>query len=115
MSGGGIFGLYGTVAADSGEAPYVFVHELAHHFAALADEYYTSPVAYSPPAIKTEPWEPNATADPHAGKWKDLVTRGTPLPTPWPKEAFEALQKRLMRMSAVGWNGLKGTPRVAAS
>jgi hypothetical protein len=37
--GGGIFGLYGTVAADSAEAPYVFVHELAHHFAALADEY----------------------------------------------------------------------------
>ena len=31
--GGGIFGLYGTVAADSDQAPYVFVHEFGHHFA----------------------------------------------------------------------------------
>ncbi len=42
--GGGIFGLYGTVAADSLWAPYVFVHEFGHHFAGLADEYYTSDV-----------------------------------------------------------------------
>ena len=27
-------------------ADYVFVHEFGHHFAALADEYYTSDVAY---------------------------------------------------------------------
>ncbi|HXU44506.1 MAG TPA: M64 family metallopeptidase, partial [Thermoanaerobaculia bacterium] len=40
--GGGIFGLYSTVAADSAWAPYVFVHEFGHHFAGLADEYYTS-------------------------------------------------------------------------
>ena len=45
--GGGIFGLYSTVAADSDQAPYVFVHEFGHHFAGLADEYYTSPVAYA--------------------------------------------------------------------
>ena len=61
--GGGIFNLYSTVAADSAQAPYVFVHEFAHHFAALADEYYTSPVAYAPaPEEKIEPWEPNVTA-----------------------------------------------------
>ena len=29
--GGGIFGLYSTVAADSEQAPYVFVHEFGHH------------------------------------------------------------------------------------
>src|SRR5262245_1668768 len=46
--GGGIFGLYSTVAADSEQAPYIFVHEFGHHFAGLADEYYTSPVAYLP-------------------------------------------------------------------
>ncbi|MCA1556446.1 MAG: IgA Peptidase M64, partial [Acidobacteria bacterium] len=46
--GGGIFNLYSTVAADSQWSPYVFVHEFGHHFAALADEYYTSPVAYAP-------------------------------------------------------------------
>ena len=89
--GGGIFGLYGTVAADSGEAPYVFVHEFGHHFAGLADEYYTSSVAYLPPAERIEPWEPNVTAllDPAALKWKSLVAADTPVPTPWLKEEFE--------------------------
>lgn len=90
--GGGIFGQYGTVAADSLWAPYIFVHELGHHFAALADEYYTSDVAYGPAVGLPEPWEPNATAlaDPERLKWRDLVTPGTPIPTPWEKEAFEA-------------------------
>ena len=46
--GGGIFGLYSTVAADSVWAPYIFVHEFGHHIAGLADEYYTSDVAYLP-------------------------------------------------------------------
>ena len=31
--GGGIFGLYSTVAADSVWAPYIFVHEFGHHIA----------------------------------------------------------------------------------
>ncbi len=89
--GGGIFNLYSTVAADSVWAPYVFVHEFGHHFAGLADEYYTSEVAYEPATGRVEPWEPNATAlaDPATLKWKDLVAAGTPLPTPWSKEAFE--------------------------
>jgi IgA Peptidase M64/Peptidase M64 N-terminus len=89
--GGGIFGLYSTVAADSEQAPYVFVHEFGHHFAGLADEYYTSPVAYTAPAVKTEPWEPNVTAllDPKDLKWKDLVKPGTPIPTSWQKEVYE--------------------------
>jgi hypothetical protein len=106
--GGGIFGLYGTVAADSEQAPYVFVHEFAHHFAALADEYYTSPVAYAPaPATaRVEPWEPNVTAllDPKTLKWRDLVDPGTPLPTPWQKEEFEkasrAYQERRAKIRA---------------
>jgi len=94
--GGGIFNLYGTVAVDSAQAPYVFVHEFAHHFAALADEYYTSPVAYAPaPANRVEPWEPNVTAllDPKMLKWRDLVEPGTPLPTPWQKDAFETASR----------------------
>ncbi len=95
--GGGIFGQYATVAADSLWAPYLFVHEFAHHFAALADEYYTSDVAYEAPVEKREPWEPNVTAllDPAALKWRDLVTPGTPLPTPWEKEAFEARSREI--------------------
>jgi hypothetical protein len=93
--GGGIYGAFSTVAADNTWAPYVFVHEFGHHIADLADEYYTSDVAYLPPAERVEPWEPNVTAmlDPARLKWKDLVQPGTPLPTPWPKEPFEELSK----------------------
>jgi amino acid transporter len=97
--GGGIFGLYSTVAADSVWASYVFVHEFGHHIAGLADEYYTSDVAYLPAADRVEPWEPNATAllEPAALKWKDLVTPGTPVPTPWPKDEFERYSKDVQR------------------
>jgi hypothetical protein len=93
--GGGIFNLYATVSADNAFTPYVFVHEFGHHFAGLADEYYTSDVAYGAAAERLEPWEPNVTADPHAEKWSALIAQGTPLPTPWPKEAFESLQKEI--------------------
>src|SRR5205807_1695496 len=97
--GGGIYGLYSTVAADSVWAPYIFVHEFGHHIAALADEYYTSDVAYLPATDRVEPWEPNVTAllDPSALKWKDLVTPGTPLPTPWRKEKFERDTKEIQQ------------------
>jgi hypothetical protein len=97
--GGGIFGLYSTVAADSVWAPYIFVHEFGHHLAGLADEYYTSDVAYLPSADRVEPWEPNVTAllDPAALKWRDLVVAGTPIPTPWPKEEFERYTKEIQQ------------------
>ena len=95
--GGGIYNLYGTVAADSAWAPYIFVHEFGHHIAGLADEYYTSDVAYIPGATRVEPWEWNVTAllDPAALKWKDLVEPGTPIPTPWPKEEFERYTREI--------------------
>lgn len=100
--GGGIFNLYSTVAADNAFANYVFVHEFGHHFAALADEYYTSSVAYAPASERVEPWEPNATAllDPKALKWKDLVTGDTPLPTPWNKDEFEAYSREIQKRRA---------------
>ncbi len=89
--GGGIFNAQATVAAESAFAPYLFVHEFAHHFAGLADEYYTSDVAYETGAEKPEPWEPNVTAlrDPAQLKWRDLVEPSTPIPTPWDKDPFE--------------------------
>jgi hypothetical protein len=93
--GGGIFNLYATVASDNAFTPYVFVHEFGHHFAGLADEYYTSDVAYGAAPDRPEPWELNVTADPASPRWKDVVTPGTPLPTPWAKEAFEAAQKEI--------------------
>jgi hypothetical protein len=93
--GGGIFNLYATVAADNAFTPYVLVHEFGHHFAGLADEYYTSDVAYQTTPERPEPWEPNVTASPSAPKWKDLVAATTPLPTPWAKEAFETAQREI--------------------
>jgi hypothetical protein len=100
--GGGIFNLYSTVAADNAFANYVFVHEFGHHFAGLADEYYTSSVAYTTPAERIEPWEPNATAllDPAKLKWADLVAPGTPIPTPWNKEAFENYSREIQKRRA---------------
>ncbi|MCG2586217.1 IgA Peptidase M64 [Massilia sp. TS11] len=89
--GGGIYGQFSTAAASNDWANYLFVHEFGHHFAGLADEYYTSPVAYQSSGERPEPWEPNVTAlhDPAQLKWKALVKPGTPLPTPWPKAQYE--------------------------
>lgn len=100
--GGGILGQYGTVAAGSAWAPYVFVHEFGHHFAGLADEYYMSSVAYLPATNRVEPYEPNVTAllDPAKLKWKDLLTDGTPTPTPWQKDGYEKISKAFQERRA---------------
>jgi hypothetical protein len=97
--GGGIFNQYATVAIDNPWSGYVGVHEFGHHIAGLADEYYTSDVAYLPSDKRTEPWEPNATAllDPANLKWKDMVAPGTPLPTPWDKEEFDRFERDIQR------------------
>jgi hypothetical protein len=97
--GGGIYNLYTTVSADNKFAEYVMIHEMGHHMAGLADEYYTSSVSYEVPEVKVEPWESNITAlfDKANLKWKDLIEEGTPLPTPWNKDEFDiagyAIQK----------------------
>ncbi len=104
--GGGIYGLYATVAAGNDWANYVAVHELGHHMAGLADEYYTSEVAYQAVEIEVEPWEPNVTAllDKDHLKWADLVSPGAALPMLWPKAEFEhhaiAIQQRRKEIRA---------------
>jgi hypothetical protein len=107
--GGGIHNHQATANVDSAFSEYVFIHEFGHHFAALADEYYTSDVAYETgAAVHPEPWEPNITAlhDPKSLKWRDLVEPGTPLPTPWEKETYEkasyAAQKKRAELWAKG-------------
>ena len=95
--GGGIHGQYATVAADNAFAPYLFIHEFAHHFAGLADEYYTSDVAYEGSKERVEPWEPNVTADPKGRKWAGLLSPALPLPTPWRKKEFEAYSQEIQR------------------
>lgn len=107
--GGGIYGLYSTAAIDSGFADYLVVHEFAHHFAALGDEYYTSSVAYEEgDGEPVEPWEPNLTAlnDPEHVKWAHLVEPDTPIPTSWTKDAYEKasreIQQRRQELRAAG-------------
>lgn len=82
--GGGVYGSYALGTADNKLSEVVLVHEFGHSFAGLADEYYTSDVAYEDyylPGI--EPWEPNITNLTDFGsKWKDMVDSGTPVPTP---------------------------------
>jgi hypothetical protein len=107
--GGGIHNFQLACAVDSKFADYVFVHEFGHHFAALADEYYTSDVAYETGGSEhPEPWEPNITAllDPAELKWVDLVELSTPLPTPWNKSAYEeeSAKIRLRRADLVKSN-----------
>lgn len=101
--GGGIFGQFSTAAANNDWANYLFVHEFGHHFAGLADEYYTSPVAYQTGGeIKQEPWEPNVTAlkDPTQLKWQQHVKTGTQLPTNWPKERYEEASRAYQKTRA---------------
>ena len=97
--GGGIYNLFATTATRSGSAEYVFVHELGHHMASLADEYYTSEVAYDTASPIVEPWEPNITAcrERSCLKWRDLVAPATPLPTPWEKARFETFDRRIQQ------------------
>ncbi|MCU4173601.1 M64 family metallopeptidase [Carboxylicivirga sp. N1Y90] len=102
--GGGIYNLYITAAVDNAFQEYLFVHEFGHHFADLADEYYTSASVYEMDGKHLEPWELNVTANADAEtiKWKDIVTPDTPIPTPWEKEKYDehsiATQKKRVEM-----------------
>ncbi len=92
--GGGIYNFYCTFTVDNQWWEYLFLHEFGHSFAGLADEYYTSSVAYNefyPRGV--EPTEPNITAllDPENLKWESLVTPGIEIPTPWEKEDFDKM------------------------
>jgi len=82
--GGGIYNYYALFTSDNAYANYVFVHEFGHSMAGLGDEYYTSDVAYQDfYNLKVEPWEPNLTTLVNFdAKWKSMVSKGAPIPTP---------------------------------
>lgn len=61
----------------------VTVHEFGHSFGGLADEYFYTDEEDETYALDVEPWEPNITTlVDFSSKWKDMVTPGTPVPTP---------------------------------
>lgn len=82
--GGGMYNFYAIGTADNERTLHVFVHEFGHSFAGLADEYFSSEVAYNDfYNLEHEPWEPNITTlVDFDGKWKDLLSANTPIPTP---------------------------------
>ena len=99
--GGGIYNFYCTFTTDNQWYEYLILHEFGHSFAGLADEYYTSDVAYNDFYPKgVEPTERNITAllDPKNLKWKDLATPGIAIPTPWEKEGFEKIDNAYQKV-----------------
>ena len=82
--GGAIYNYYSVFAGRNEKAKQTFVHEFGHGFAGLADEYYTSDVAYVDfYPTDVEPWEGNITTlVDFDSKWKDLVADSLTVPTP---------------------------------
>ncbi len=94
--GGGIYNFYCVFTAHNQWSDYLLLHEFGHSFAGLADEYYTSSVAYNefyPEGV--EPTEPNITAllDPSNLKWKEFLSPGIKIPTPWEKEDYDKMDR----------------------
>ena len=93
--GGGIAGNYTIFTSDSTTSNSILMHEFGHCFAFLADEYYDATVSYEDFFERgVEPLEANITAllDPCNVKWKNLLSPGIAVPTPWGKDETEALQ-----------------------
>lgn len=82
--GGGVYNYYSAVTSDHQFTPQVLTHEFGHGFAGLGDEYYSSEVAYEDfYPLDVEPWEPNITTRVNfESKWKDLIAKSVPVPTP---------------------------------
>jgi hypothetical protein len=82
--GGGVYNYYSGTTAGNILSQKVFIHEFGHGFAGLADEYYSSTVAYDEfYPLSAEPWEPNITTMvDFSSKWKNEVAAGVPVPTP---------------------------------
>ena len=82
--GGGVYNYYSGTTSGHQLSPKVFIHEFGHGFAGLADEYYSSAVAYDEfYPLNVEPWEPNITTMVNfESKWKKMIAKDTPVPTP---------------------------------
>lgn len=82
--GGGVYNYYSGTTSGHSLSLKVFAHEFGHGFAGLADEYYSSEVAYEEfYPLDVEPWEPNITTlVDFDSKWKKMIDSNTPVPTP---------------------------------
>ncbi len=85
MYGGG--GIYNSSTLSTTGHPtfvQVLVHEFGHSFGGLADEYfYDNDVMTDSYPLDVEPTEPNITTlVDFDSKWKSMLKKGTPVPTP---------------------------------
>lgn len=81
--GGSIYNFYSMTSAYDKKANQIFVHELGHGLAALADEYAYDSTYQDMYPPEVEPWESNLTTLVNFdSKWKKLVEPSTPIPTP---------------------------------
>ncbi len=82
--GGAIYNYYNVSVNSNRQSAKILIHEFGHGFAGLADEYYNDATSYGEfYNLNIEPWEPNITTLKHfEKKWKHLVKKHTPIPTP---------------------------------
>ena len=102
--GAGMYNLYCTMTSDNEYSDFLMIHEFGHSFFGLADEYYTSEVGFDDLYGEMhEPIEANITAllDPALLKWGHLVEAGTPVPTPWDKEAYDQADEAWQKERAI--------------
>lgn len=81
--GGAIYNYYSVSVSGNLKSPKVFIHEFGHAFAGLADEYGYEDSFENMYAKGVEPWEANITTlVDFDSKWKVMVDKDTPIPTP---------------------------------
>lgn len=81
--GGAIYNFYSLTAVKNVSSEKVFIHELAHGLAGVADEYVDASTYNEFYPLNVEPWEPNITTLVNfESKWKNLLDKDTPVPTP---------------------------------
>lgn len=82
--GGGIHNCYQIATSDHKLTLPVAVHEFGHSFGGLADEYFYNEEEDDTYPLDIEPWQENITTlVDFDSKWKDLLTPGVQIPTPW--------------------------------
>ena len=86
--GGAIYNYYNVSVNSNRQSAKILIHEFGHGFAGLADEYYDNSTSYGTfYNLNIEPWEPNISTLKHFDKkWKHLVKKHTPIPTPATKK-----------------------------
>ena len=98
--GGGIYNSYQIATSDHKYTLPVAVHEFGHCFAGLADEYFYTEEEDETYPLDIEPWEQNITTMvDFDSKWKDMLTPGVSVPTPW-TDSGGSREERMKREAA---------------